>query len=403
MRYRIRPCRIDRPADAVALMERAGVSGAGVRLMIPKLSFHVLQIAGLRFTPATILKQEALVVGAEAAVHKGLVVRGVETTDVILGGTRTQLDRLRAKLDGQQFGLSALAEELGVVIDALRGVPVWRVRGREVELREPLVMGILNLTEDSFSGDGLAADADAALERAGRMLEAGAAIIDVGAESTRPGAEPVPAEIELERLLPVVRALAERTDALISVDTYKGAVARACLQAGAHIVNDITALRGLGDDDGTVEAAAEFDAGVILMHMRGTPRDMQREPRYDDLAGELHAFFTERVATAVAAGIPRENLALDPGIGFGKRLQDNLALLNHLEWFGGFGRPLVVGASRKSFIGTLSGTQVGDRLPGTLAAHTAALLRGARVLRVHDVAAAVQAAKVAAAIAGAGQ
>jgi dihydropteroate synthase len=398
-----RVCRLDGPADARRLMARAGVSTKGIEIMAPKLRGVTLHLAGLRFATATILKQEALVVGAEAAVHKDLVVRRTETTDVILGGSLTQLYKLCAKLRGQQFGLSALADELERVLAVRDAAPVWHLRGRRLTLDEPLVMGIVNLTADSFSGDGLAADTAAAVERARAMLEAGAAIIDVGAESTRPGAEPVDAETELERLLPVVRGLVALPGAVISVDTYKPAVAEACLAAGVQIINDVTGLRGPDNDDAMARVAAEYGAGVVVMHMQGSPRDMQRDPWYDDLGRELHDFFLERLRVCVGAGLPAEAVALDPGIGFGKRLEHNLALLNHPEWFSGLGRPIVVGASRKSFIGGLTAAPVGERLPGTLAAHTVALLRGAHLLRVHDVPQAVQALRVAAAIEGAGQ
>jgi dihydropteroate synthase len=379
-----RICRVDRPEDAAALLRRAGVSDRGVELMTPKLGFLVLCLRDVPHTPATVLKQEALAVGAEAAVHRGLIVRGVDSTDVVLAGTRRHLELLLAKLRGQQFGLDALAGEMAETLAALDLVPAWHVRGRVLDLSRPLVMGVVNLTRDSFSGDGVGGDLPAVLKRAKTMLEAGADILDLGAESSRPGAEPVDAE----------------TDAVISVDTYKPEVAAPALEAGAHIVNDITGMRGLGGSGGTGRAVALFDAGVIVMHMRGTPRDMQKNPHYDDVGAEIHAFFAERLEAALAEGVRFESIALDPGIGFGKRLEDNLALLNHPEWFAGFGRPLVVGASRKSFIGALTGAAVEDRLPGTIAAQTAAILRGAHVVRVHDVAEARQAVTVADAIRG---
>jgi dihydropteroate synthase len=312
------------------------------------------------------------------------------------------LEKIADKLRGQQFGLGALADELAKTLAVLDGVPVWHVRDRVLDLSRPLVMGVVNLTGDSFSGDGVGDDVGAALERARSMLAAGADILDLGAESSRPGAEPVDAETEIKRLLPVVKALVAETDAVVSVDTYRPETAAPALEAGAHIVNDVTGMRGLGGSGGTGRAVALFDAGVIVMHMLGTPRDMQKNPHYDDLGAEIHAFFAERLEAALAEGVRFESIALDPGIGFGKRLEDNLALLNHLEWFRGFGRPLVVGASRKSFIGALTGAEVGDRLPGTISAHTAAVLRGAHILRVHDVAEARQAVLVAAAIRGAG-
>ncbi|MCK4594000.1 dihydropteroate synthase [bacterium] len=403
MNHRPRLCRIDNPEDAARLMRRAGVSGRGIELMTPKLGFCVLHLRDVPHTTATILKQEALAVGAEAAVNKNLIVRGVDRTDVVLAGTRRRLNLLLAKLRGQQFGLTALAEQIQNAISAAEGTPVWRARGREINLSHPLVMGAINLTPDSFSGNGVGDDVAVALERGRAMLAAGADILDLGAESSRPGAEPLDLKTEKERLLPVVRALVGETDAVISVDTYKTEVAVLALEAGAHIVNDISGMRGLNGSGGMGRAVALFDAGVIVMHMLGAPRDMQRDPHYDDLGSELHAFFAERIEAALADGVPRSNIALDPGIGFGKRLEDNLAILNHLEWFGGFGRPLVIGASRKSFIGKLTGAEVTDRLPGTIAAHTAAILRGAHVIRVHDVAEAHQAVQVAASIRAAGQ
>jgi len=398
-----RVCRIDSPEDAARLMRRAGVSDRGVELMTPKLGFHVFHLREVTHTAAVILKQEALAAGAEAAVHKGLIVREVDATDVVLGGTRRQLGIIAQKLRGQQFGLGALGDELAETLAALDRVPVWHVRERVLDLDRPLVMGVVNLTEDSFSGDGVGDDVGAALKRCRAMLAAGADILDLGAESSRPGAGPVDTETEIKRLVPVVKALVAESDAVVSVDTYRPETAAPALEAGAHIVNDVTGMRGLGGSGGTGRAVALFDAGVIVMHMRGTPRDMQKNPHYDDLGAEIHAFFGERLEAAAADGVRFESIALDPGIGFGKRLEDNLALLNHLEWFAGFGRPLVVGASRKSFIGALTGAPVGDRLPGTIAAHTAAILCGAHVVRVHDVAEARQAAIVAAAVRGAGQ
>ncbi len=402
MKRHPRICRIDTPEDARRLMCRAGVSERGVELMTPKLGFHVLHLRDVGHAMATILKQEALAADAEAAVHKGLIVREVDSTDVVLGGTRRQLGIIAQKLRGQQFGLGALADELAGTLAALDLIPTWHVRGRVLELSQPLVMGVVNLTDDSFSGDGVGGDVGAALERCRAMLAAGADILDLGAESSRPGAGPVDAETEIKRLVPVVKALVAETDAVVSVDTYRPETAAPALEAGAHIINDVTGMRGLGGSGGTGRAVALFDAGVIIMHMRGTPRDMQKNPQYDDLGAEIHAFFAERLEAAAADGVRFQSIALDPGIGFGKRLEDNLALLNHLEWFAGFGRALVVGASRKSFIGAIAGAEVGDRLPGTIAAHTVAILRGAHVVRVHDVAEARQAALVAAALRGAG-
>ena len=261
---------------------------------------------------------------------------------------------------------------------------VWRLRDRVIEFgRRPLVMGILNVTPDSFSDGGHFLDTDAAVARGRQLVAEGADILDVGGESTRPGAAPVPPEEELRRVVPVVAELARRTPVPISVDTMKPAVARACLEAGASIVNDVSGLR----HPDLVRIAAEHRAGVIVMHMQGTPQTMQQEPRYTDVVREVGEFFEERLRVLEESGIPAEAVCLDPGIGFGKTLDHNLDLLANLDEFARFGRPVCLGASRKGFIGKLCGREKGERLAGSLAVACIAAARGgAHVLRVHDVA-----------------
>lgn len=257
-------------------------------------------------------------------------------------------------------------------------------------------MGVVNVTPDSFSDGGLYLDAEAAIEHGRELAEQGAEILDVGGESTRPGAEAVTTEEELRRVEPVVAGLAG-ADAQVSVDTSKAAVAAAALDAGAAIVNDVTALRG---DPEMAGLCAERGAGVVLMHMRGDPRTMQDEPRYEDVVDEVKGFLAERVEAAVAAGIAAERIWLDPGIGFGKTAVHNLELLRRLGELGELGRPLVVGTSRKSFIGRADGSPVDDRLGGTIASSVLAAAEGAEVLRVHDVAEVHQALVLADAVLG---
>jgi dihydropteroate synthase len=257
-------------------------------------------------------------------------------------------------------------------------------------------MGVVNVTPDSFSDGGLYLDPAAAIAHGVELAEAGAAILDVGGESTRPGAETVPADEELRRVVPVIEGLAE-VGAEISVDTSKAAVAAAALDAGAEIVNDVTALRGDAEMAGL---CAEREATVILMHMAGSPRTMQREPLYADVVAEVKAFLTERLVFALAAGIAEERIWLDPGIGFGKTAEHNLELLRRLSELTELGRPLVVGTSRKSFIGRLDGSEANDRLGGTIASSILAAAEGAEVLRVHDVAEVGQALTVATAVLG---
>jgi dihydropteroate synthase len=266
-----------------------------------------------------------------------------------------------------------------------------------LDLSTPLVMGVLNVTPDSFSNDGFA-DVDAAVEHALRMVEAGAGLIDVGGESTRPGAQAVDAEEEIRRVVRVIEALAARTGVPISIDTSKPDVMTAATRAGAGMINDVRALR----EPGALEAAADTQAAICLMHMQGEPRTMQADPRYGDVVAEVRDFLRARAAACQANGISRDRLVIDPGIGFGKRLEHNVALLAGLPALIGLGWPVLVGVSRKSMFGKLLGRAVDERLAGGIAAATAAILAGASIVRTHDVAATVDAVKVAVALRAAG-
>jgi dihydropteroate synthase len=254
-------------------------------------------------------------------------------------------------------------------------------------------MGIVNVTPDSFSDGGLFLDADAAVAHGRELLADGADIVDIGGESTRPGAEPVGADEEIRRVIPVIEALAA-DGARSSIDTTKSAVARRALDAGATIVNDVSAFRF---DPELAALTAEAGATCVLMHMLGEPRTMQVDPRYDEVVSDVKAFLEERLAFAVAEGVPEDNVWLDPGIGFGKTLDHNLELIARLDEIVAIGRPVVFGASRKSFLEKLTGRLVDERLAGTIATNIIAYQRGARVFRVHDVAATVDALTVAAA------
>ncbi len=256
-------------------------------------------------------------------------------------------------------------------------------------------MGVLNVTPDSFSDGGRYLRADRALAHAEAMVEAGADLIDIGGESTKPGASPVPLDEELRRVIPVIEKVAARCRVPVSIDTSKAEVARRAIAAGAAMINDVTALRG---DPAMAEVAAEAGVPVVLMHMRGRPETMQRRPRYRALMDELLRFFRERISAAVAAGIDRRRLLIDPGIGFGKTLAHNLEILQRLDVLTRLGRPILVGPSRKSFLGKLTGQSDDRRLEGTAAAVTASVLHGAHVVRVHDVAEMVRVVRVADAI-----
>jgi dihydropteroate synthase len=257
------------------------------------------------------------------------------------------------------------------------------------------VMGVLNVTPDSFSDGGVFLNTDAAVRRAHKMQEEGADIIDIGGESTRPGSLSVTVEEELARVIPVIKRLKGRLKIPISVDTTKSAVAEAALKEGASIVNDISGLRG---DEGIASLCAQYSAGLIIMHMRGTPRTMQKAPRYKNLLKEIYLSLKEGIKKAKARGVGDENIIVDPGIGFGKTLSHNLEIIKGLSYLKRLGFPLLIGLSRKSFIGKLLGLEVGDRLIPTVCANTLAIYNGADIIRVHDVKEAVSTAKFADAV-----
>lgn len=269
--------------------------------------------------------------------------------------------------------------------------PVLDCNGRELALDRPRVMGIVNVTPDSFSDGGAHDTTDAAFAHALQLLEEGADILDIGGESTRPGADEVPVEEELRRVVPLIERLARETRAPLSIDTSKPEVMRAAVAVGAGMVNDVYGLRR----EGALDTAAALGMPVVLMHMLGEPRSMQDAPRYDDVVGEVHRFLAERIFAAEMAGIDKKRIVIDPGFGFGKDTAHNLALLAQLERFGDLGVPVLAGLSRKRTIGELTGREVPrERVHGSVAAHLVAAQRGARLLRVHDVAATVDALKV---------
>jgi len=272
-------------------------------------------------------------------------------------------------------------------------------RDRLLDLTEPVVMGVLNVTPDSFSDGGRYVETSSAVARGLRMAEEGAGIVDVGGESTRPGAAPVDARAELERVLPVIEQLAARLSVPVSVDTSKPEVMRAAVAAGASLVNDVRAL----ESPGALEAAAESGAAICLMHMRGNPRSMQDDPRYGDVISEVRRYLSARLEACRRAGIGAGRICVDPGIGFGKRPDHNLALLAALDRLADPEIPVLVGVSRKSLVGIITGRPAGERLAGSIAFAALAVMRGAAIVRAHDVAATVDAVKVASALKRAAQ
>jgi len=281
-----------------------------------------------------------------------------------------------------------------------RDAHALEIRGRRFTLGpRTWIMGVVNVTPDSFSDGGRYADPDRAVARGLELAAAGADIVDVGGESTRPGSRPVPEAEEIGRVLPVIEGLRRQTQALISVDTTKAAVARAALDAGADIVNDTSAFRF---DPAMAGVVARAGAAAVLMHMQGTPLTMQQAPHYDDVVGEIAAFLDDRLRVAEAAGVPRERVIVDPGIGFGKTVDHNLEIIRRQAGFHDLGRPLLLGFSRKAFLGAVLGLPPDERLEGTIAAAVLSVERGAHILRVHDVGPVARAVRTAEAVLAAG-
>jgi dihydropteroate synthase len=257
--------------------------------------------------------------------------------------------------------------------------------------KRTLVMGVINVTPDSFSDGGKFYDSNVAITHAKHLVSEGADIIDVGGESTRPGSESVSLDEEMRRVIPVIEGISKDVNAPVSIDTCKSTVAKAALDAGACIINDISAMRS---DPKIASVASEYSSPLILMHMQGTPKDMQKNPQYDDIMEDIKKFLKARVDFAISKGVPRENIIIDPGIGFGKTLEHNYDIIRRLEELEQLNLPILIGTSRKSFIGNTLGLDVDDRLEGTLATITMSIVNGADIVRVHDVKEAVRTAKM---------
>ena len=379
------------PDELAQEFDSLDVDRGGIGIMQPKSRFHVLRLRELKSPAANILKQEMLSVGGECATGRKVILGDPNPQDVVIMATRRQLTKIAKKLKSQPFGLKRIAGQISVFLQRVKTGrqildPVLLSLAGEPQ-RIPLIMGIVNVTPDSFSEGGAYLDTDAAVTHGEDHLSQGAEIVDIGGESTRPGSDQVPLEAELDRVLPVVSQLRKRTDAPLSIDTMKSAVASEALRAGATMVNDVSAGRF---DPAILDVVADAGCPYVVMHMQGVPKTMQEAPQYQLLMDELHRFFDDRMAQALRAGIKEEQMILDPGIGFGKGLEDNFVILRRLPELRVFGRPLMVGVSRKSFLQSEVGPTPEDRLEQSIAAGTVAMFNGADILRVHDVGPAVR-------------
>jgi dihydropteroate synthase len=393
-RFEARVLQLNSVEEVARAIARTGSDPEGVGIMTRKGAMFLVALKKVPLKTATILKQEMLAIGADSAHHKGIAAMNIADTEIVLIGTLSQYRRLFPKLRRQPFQLPALADSVEKALTSYysrRKLTIAMAGGRKlVAGGRTLVMGIVNVTPDSFSDGGAFLEPKEAIAHGRKLVEEGADILDIGGESTHPGAVSTSAREETKRVIPVIKGLVESTDVPISIDTRKPSVAKAALEAGAHMVNDVTGL-SLAE---MRSAVRKYDAGAVVMHMRGTPENMQADTNYQDLRGEVYAFLSEATEKAIEDGIGADHLVVDPGIGFGKSADGNLELLAHVGEFRSLGFPVMVGASRKGFLGILlGGAPVSERIEASVGSAVAASLRGAHIVRVHDVAPTVKALK----------
>jgi dihydropteroate synthase len=376
--YLVRWVKLDNEQEARKAILEIGSDPNGIEHMAGKPISRALKIENVPLPVAHILKQGMLSVGGDASVHRDVIVNKIEATDILLLGTEHQLQQLTQKILSQPFGLNELGESLKKVLEALEP-PKQRVlscRGRDLVLGErTLVMGILNITPDSFSDGGRYFDINTAIAQAERLIEEGADILDIGAESTRPNHQVVSADEEWRRLEPVLKELVSRISVPISVDTYKSEVAEKALEAGVHIINDIW---GLQYDSRMASVVGKYKAPVIVMHN-------QQGTSYHHLMGDILTFLKKSIALAMEQGLSGDQIILDPGIGFGKTVEQNLEVMSRLDEFRVLGYPILLGTSRKSMIGATLNLPVDQRLEATIATSVVGVASGVDIIRVHDV------------------
>lgn len=385
--FRARVLQVRDLNDVAQALARTESDPEGVAIMAGKGLTYLVDVDRVPLKAGLLLKQEMLALGADAAHHRDVAALTREASRTVLVGTWAQYQRLFPKLRRQPFRLKALADTVEAALRAAtrRSPRTLRLaHGQSLRLGggRPRVMGVVNVTPDSFSDGGRFATLESAVAHGRSLVAEGADLLDIGGESTRPGATPVPRREELRRVLPVIKALAEEVEVPISIDTRDPQVAQAAVKAGASLVNDVTGL----SDPRMRRVVARAGAGAMVMHMRGTPGTMQKDTIYEDLRAEVFSALDDATRRAREAGVGEDQLVVDPGLGFGKSSEGSLELLGHLSEFRSLGYPVAVGASRKSFLGVaLGGASVDQRLEASLAAAVLAAQEGADIIRVHDV------------------
>jgi dihydropteroate synthase len=396
----IRCLHITNTREAIHEMGKVGVDPTGMKLMKGKTLHYNLKVEGIDPRTANLLKQEMLSVGGDAALDRRGLDCSSSSTGTLLMGTEKQFEKLFSKLE-QYPDLQPFGQSLKEILRNLsRAHYTIRCRKRTFTLgKQTLLMGVLNVTPDSFSDGGIFFDKEKAIAHGLKMVEEGADFIDIGGESTRPGSKPLGLDEELRRVIPVIESLAKDVDVPISIDTYKSAVAKKAIDAGAQIINDIS---GLHLDPSLSQVAAKEDVPLVLMHIRGNPETMQKKIHYESLFSEIIQYLKDSIQRAESAGVDPEQIIIDPGIGFGKTVEDNLLILKNLQEFKILGKPLLLGTSRKSFIGKILNADVTERLEGTLSTVVVGVLNGAHIIRCHDVIQAKRAIAIADAVRQAG-
>ena len=377
-------------SEAKALMRDLGVETGGIEIMAPKTIPALVRINNLPIFAANILKQESLSIGADTAVSRDALTGKKKHTDCLIIGNLAHIQRLSEKLKRQPYGLNKIALELQAAFNNYQKDNfILALKNHQLNLAsQTRIMGIINLTPDSFSGDGLLETLGSAVEYARKLADEGADMLDIGAESTRPGARPISVKEEIKRLIPALKRIRKEINLPISIDTYKAETAKAALDNGADIINDISALTA---DKKMAKTISRHKAGVVLMHMRGNPKNMQKNPKYVSLMEEIIQYLNITMTMALEAGINLDKIVIDPGIGFGKTLEHNLEIIKSLAQLKILGRPILIGLSRKSFLGNSAHQRPKERLSSTISSNCLAVFNGAKIIRVHDVKEAKQA------------
>lgn len=372
--------------EGIKELKRIGVQKEAIEIMLPKLFGINIRIKDVEPQDAIILKQEMLSVGGDVAISSKTLPPNAEKTDILVMGNMKQIKKLVSKIKRQYNRLSNMGSYIEEILDNLEKKHEMKIGKKNFEFgKRTYIMGILNVTPDSFYDGGRYNEMEKAIERAKEMEKEGVDIIDIGGESTRPFSKPVDEKEEMKRVIPIIEALKNEVKVPLSIDTYKPRVAEKAIEKGADMLNDVFALR----KEGMVEVAKEYDIPICIMHMRGEPKNMQINPHYEDVVEEIYEFLKERIEFAIRKGIDENKIIIDPGIGFGKRtgkgIEDNCEIIARLRELKSLGRPILIGISRKTFIGNITKTSVEERLEGSLGAEAVAIANGADILRCHDI------------------